>query len=63
DTRHALAEARRAGLQPFCVTIDQEAADYLPRLFGTHRYRLLRHAKELPRMLPQLYLLLTGRSA
>ena len=63
DTRHALAEARRAGLQPFCVTIDQEAADYLPHLFGTHRYRLLRHAQELPRMLPQLYLLLTGRSA
>jgi nitric oxide reductase NorD protein len=63
DTRHALVEARRAGLQPFCVTIDQEAADYLPHLFGAQRYRLLRRAQELPRMLPQLYLLLTGRNA
>lgn len=61
DTRHALIEARRAGLQPFCVTVDQEAADYLPHLFGAHRYRLLRRAQDLPKLLPQLYLLLTGR--
>ncbi|MDP3871024.1 MAG: VWA domain-containing protein [Pseudomonadota bacterium] len=62
DTRHALMEARRAGLQPFCVTIDQEAADYLPHLFGAQRFHLLRRAQDLPRVLPQLYLLLTGRS-
>ncbi len=30
DTRMALLEARREGLHPFCVTIDQEADDYLP---------------------------------
>ena len=62
DTRHALLEARRAGLEPFCVTIDQEAADYLPYLFGPQRFHLLQKAADLPSLLPQLYLLLTGRT-
>ena len=35
DTRVAIQEARRLGLTPFCVTIDEEAGDYLPHLFGT----------------------------
>ena len=34
DTRHAVMEARQQGLQPFCVTIDKQANDYLPHLFG-----------------------------
>ncbi|WP_193074790.1 nitric oxide reductase activation protein NorD [Pseudomonas sp. FME51] len=63
DTRHALLEARQAGIQPFCVTIDQKAADYLPYLFGQQRYQLIRQASELPGLLPKLYLLLTGRTA
>ena len=62
DTRQALLEARQAGIQPFCVTIDQQAADYLPYLFGQQRYQLIRQASELPSLLPKLYLLLTGRS-
>jgi nitric oxide reductase NorD protein len=62
DTRHALLEARKAGLEPFCVTIDQQAADYLPYLFGPQRFHLLHDAAELPILLPRLYLLLTGRT-
>ncbi|MFA5678159.1 MAG: VWA domain-containing protein [Pseudomonas sp.] len=62
DTRQALLEARKAGIQPFCVTIDQQAADYLPYLFGQQRYQLIRQASELPGLLPKLYLLLTGRT-
>lgn len=62
DTRQALLEARKAGLTPFCVTIDQQAADYLPYLFGQQRYQLIRQASELPGLLPRLYLLLTGRT-
>lgn len=62
DTRQALLEARNAGIQPFCVTIDQQAADYLPYLFGQQRYHLIRQVAELPSLLPRLYLLLTGRS-
>ncbi|SFM63947.1 nitric oxide reductase activation protein NorD [Halopseudomonas yangmingensis] len=62
DTRHALLEARQAGLEPFCVTIDQQASDYLPYLFGKQRYQLIQRAAELPSLLPKLYLLLTGRT-
>ena len=62
DTRQALLEARKAGIQPFCVTIDQQAADYLPYLFGQQRFQLIRQASELPSLLPKLYLLLTGRA-
>ncbi|UAW99998.1 VWA domain-containing protein [Halopseudomonas nanhaiensis] len=62
DTRHALVEARRAGVEPFCVTIDQQASDYLPYLFGQQRYQLIHQASELPELLPKLYLLLTGRT-
>ncbi|MCO5112327.1 MAG: VWA domain-containing protein, partial [Burkholderiaceae bacterium] len=42
DTRHAIQEARDAGLTPFCVTIDHEAHDYLPMLFGSNGYALVR---------------------
>lgn len=62
DTRQALLEARKAGLEPFCVTIDQQAADYLPYLFGPQRFHLLHDAAELPALLPRLYLMLTGRT-
>ena len=59
DTRHAIAEARRAGLQPFCVTIDQRAGDYLPYLFGSNGYIVIRKPADLPRRLPLLYVQLT----
>lgn len=59
DTRMALIEARRQGLHPFCVTIDESANDYLPHLFGTNNYVLIRKASELPRELPLLYARIT----
>lgn len=59
DTRRALLEARREGLHPFCVTIDQDAGDYLPYLFGNHGFVLIRHPEELPRQLLRLYTQLT----
>jgi nitric oxide reductase NorD protein len=59
DTRMALLEARREGLHPFCVTIDQEADDYLPYLFGKDGFVLIRHPEDLPRQLLRLYTRLT----
>jgi len=59
DTRMAVIEAEKMGLRPFCVTIDEQAEDYLPYLFGQQSYMVIRNAEELPRKLPRLYLRLT----
>jgi nitric oxide reductase NorD protein len=59
DTRMALLEARQQGLRPFCVTIDSEASDYLPHLFGAGGYVVIRKPEELPRELPLLYAQMT----
>ena len=59
DTCMAVREARRQGLRPFCVTIDDRGGDYLPYLFGSDGYILIRRPAELPRRLPMLYAQLT----
>ena len=59
DTRHAIQEARSAGLTPFCVTIDQKAHDYLPHLFGSQGYTLIHRPQELNHRLARLYAELT----
>ena len=60
DTRQAIHEARQAGLQPFCVTIDTRANDYLPHLFGTGSYVVIHKPTQLPKELPLLYARLTA---
>ncbi|MFW5426726.1 MAG: nitric oxide reductase activation protein NorD [Methylophagaceae bacterium] len=59
DTRQAILEAEKKGLQPFCVTVDERAEDYLPYLFGKNAYILVKNIQELPAKLPLLYLRLT----
>jgi nitric oxide reductase NorD protein len=59
DTRMAIIEARRLGLTPFCVTIDEKAGDYLPHLFGAAGYIVVHDAAMLPQVLPRLYARLT----
>ncbi len=59
DTRVAILEAKQAGLQPFCVTIDLEADQYLPYLFGNNAYVVIRDPQQLPSELPRLYVNLT----
>lgn len=41
DMRQAVTEASLQGIYPFCLTIDRQAAAYLPRIFGAHQYCLL----------------------
>ncbi|HNQ75284.1 MAG TPA: nitric oxide reductase [Pseudothauera hydrothermalis] len=59
DTRMAVMEARRAGLSPFCVTIDREGAGYLPHIFGPAGFAVIRKPEELPARLPLFYAQLT----
>jgi nitric oxide reductase NorD protein len=59
DSRAAIVAARRAGLVPFCVTIDTEGGGYLPHLFGPAGYIVIRKPEELPARLPTLYAQLT----
>ncbi|HLW04315.1 MAG TPA: hypothetical protein VKY38_01895, partial [Azoarcus sp.] len=48
DTRRAVEEARVQGVNPFCLTIDRQAASYLPKIFGHGQYALLSRPTELP---------------
>ncbi len=59
DTRMALLEARRAGVHPFCITIDREARDYLPHLYGAARYIILDDVAQLPFKVSDIYRRLT----
>lgn len=51
DMRQAVAEARCHGISCFCLTIDRQAADYLPAVFGARQYALLQEPSRLPRVL------------
>lgn len=55
DTRMALVEARRAGIHPFCITIDKEARDYLPHMYGAARYVILDDVRQLPMKVSDIY--------
>jgi len=60
DTRQALIEAKRAGIHPFCITIDREAGEYLPRMYGAVNYTVVSDVARLPLKLAELYRRLTG---
>lgn len=62
DTRMALQEARQQRISPFCLTIDQQASDYLKRMYGDVQYLVLDDILALPERLPRVYQRLTGRS-
>jgi nitric oxide reductase NorD protein len=59
DTRMALLEAQRAGIHPFCITIDQDARDYLPHMYGSARYVILDDVAQLPAKVADIYRRLT----
>lgn len=59
DTKKAIEEVKKKGITPFCITIDIDAKEYLPYLFGRNSYALIRDAKKLPKVLPDIYMNLT----
>ncbi|MDD2266786.1 VWA domain-containing protein [Sulfuricurvum sp.] len=59
DTKKAIEEVKQKGITPFCITIDIDAKEYLPYLFGRNSYAVIRDAKKLPKVLPEIYMNLT----
>ena len=55
DTRMALLEAARTGIHPFCITLDREARDYLPHMYGAARYIILDDVRQLPVKATDIY--------
>jgi len=51
DMCKAVNEAKAQGIFPFCLTIDRQAANYLPGIFGPNQYALLPKPEQLPRVL------------
>ena len=59
DTRQALIEAKRAGVHSFCITIDRDAASYLPRMYGAVNYTVVEDVARLPVKVADVYRRLT----
>lgn len=59
DARHAVDAAQRAGIVPFCLTLDPRADAYAQRIFGSRNVQVLDRVERLPERLPQLYASLT----
>jgi nitric oxide reductase NorD protein len=59
DTRQALIEARRNGIHVFCITIDTEARDYLPHMYGAVNYAVIDEVRKLPLKVSDIYRRLT----
>jgi nitric oxide reductase NorD protein len=59
DTRRALLEALRVGIRPFCITVDREAREYLPHLYGAARCTVVEDVARLPCKVADIYRRLT----
>jgi nitric oxide reductase NorD protein len=59
DTRHALLEAHRSGIKAFCITIDSEAREYLPHMYGAANWTLVDDVTRLPLKVAEIYRRLT----
>ncbi|HKJ77190.1 MAG TPA: VWA domain-containing protein [Gammaproteobacteria bacterium] len=59
DTRQALIEAKRRGIHPFCITIDEEGPGYLPHMYGAVNYTVVDRVDQLPRQVAEVYRKLT----
>jgi nitric oxide reductase NorD protein len=53
-------EARNRGQAVFAVTVDRNAGDYLPAIFGRSGFSLVSNIAKLPSALPVIYRNLTA---
>ena len=54
DTMMALAEARRFGIRPFCITVDLAGDDYLRQMWDPGSYLIVNDVYALPEVLPRV---------
>ena len=59
DTRMALRELRKQGIQVLCITVDPRGGDYLEEVYGKGNYTVVDDVERLPIQLPHLYQRLT----
>ncbi|MBN1380915.1 MAG: VWA domain-containing protein [Deltaproteobacteria bacterium] len=59
DTRMALKEARHDGVKTFCITVDQNAAEYLPRMYSHSSWTVIDNVVKLPEKITRIYRMLT----
>ena len=62
DSRQAIAEARAAGVFPFCLTVDREEPEYMAHMFGRAGYVMLLQPDQLPSALLRAVRHLIGAS-
>ena len=59
DTKRALWEGRRKGVNSFCITVDKKSSSYLPYMYGESNFTIIDNVDALPAMLPLIYKRLT----
>ncbi len=52
-------ESKRAGVQPFCITIDRKAGRCLRRMYGAVDYSVVEDVTRLPLKVAEVYRRLT----
>ena len=60
DTRRAIREARELGIRVFGVTVDEQARDTFPYIFGRGAYAIVPNIARLPAALPAIYRQITS---
>ena len=59
DTRMALSEIKNLGIHPYCITIDTDAREYLPHMFGKNDFTIISQVDKLPERIADIYRRLT----
>ena len=62
DSRQAILEARASGAFPFCLTVDRDASEYLPQIFGPAGYTILQSPERLPQALVRVVRTMVARA-
>ena len=60
DTKMALQEATRRGIDSFCITVDRQADEYARHMYGDIRFVIIDRIECLPERLPRVYHRLTA---